>query len=335
MAKIKLSIHCITYNHAPFIRKALDGFVMQKTNFPFEAVIGDDCSTDGTTEIIKEYAAKYPNIIKPIFHNKNTGGQQNYFDVANACSGEYVAMCEGDDYWTDENKLQKQVDFLDSHPECSICFHPVTVKWEDKSEPDSIFPKPKNRFNKEMLNIDDLLKCNFIQTNSCVYRWRFGGKEKLSDVFPQGILPGDYFLHLLHAEKGKIGFIPDNMAVYRKHKGGIWNGCGVTDEWFIRCGLPHIKFCIEMDKRFHTNNFNAIINLTKMTIIAALRQGNFAKLNDIRSYYIDNYNNAIKELSLTSDNRFIKKYRKYKRRFYIVMVITIIELLILSALIIF
>ena len=108
-----VSVCCVTYNHADFIKQTLEGFVTQKTNFPFEVIIADDCSTDGQQDIIKEYAKKYPDIIKPIFHSHNTGSYQNLLDAASACKGKYVAMCDGDDYWTDENKLQKQADFID------------------------------------------------------------------------------------------------------------------------------------------------------------------------------------------------------------------------------
>ena len=101
-----VSIHCMAYNHANYIRECLDGFVKQKTNFPFIAYVGDDCSTDGTTEIIKEYEKKYPDIIKGIYHKKNTKAEGNFFDILKQCKGKYLIFCEGDDYWTDINKLQ-------------------------------------------------------------------------------------------------------------------------------------------------------------------------------------------------------------------------------------
>lgn len=127
----KLSIICITYNQKDYIKQCLDGFIMQKTNFEFVAYIGDDCSTDGTIEIIQEYEQKYPNIIKGIYHNQNVGVNQNLLDVMSKCNTRYVAICEGDDYWTDPYKLQKQVDYLEEHSEYSACFHPVRIKWEN------------------------------------------------------------------------------------------------------------------------------------------------------------------------------------------------------------
>ena len=123
---IMVSIKCLVYNHAPYLRQCLDGFVMQKTNFRFEAIVHDDCSTDGSQEIIKEYAAKYPDIIKPIYetenqYSKHDGSLRRAIDPH--LTGKYIAFCEGDDYWIDPNKLQMQVDYMEEHSECSLCFH--------------------------------------------------------------------------------------------------------------------------------------------------------------------------------------------------------------------
>ncbi len=121
-----VSICCLTYNHAPFIRQCLDGFLMQKTTFPFEILIHDDASTDGTDDIVREYASKYPDIIFPLYEdvNKYTTGYSGQMDLFNykRARGKYIAYCEGDDYWIDPLKLQKQVDFLDTHPDFSVCF---------------------------------------------------------------------------------------------------------------------------------------------------------------------------------------------------------------------
>ena len=122
-----VSVCCITYNHASFIRKCLDGFLMQQTDFPIEILIHDDCSTDGTTEIIKEYAAQYPDLIFPLYEEENQyqQGKAGEIDLYNynRARGKYIAYCEGDDYWTDSLKLQKQVDFMESNPEYSVCWH--------------------------------------------------------------------------------------------------------------------------------------------------------------------------------------------------------------------
>ena len=132
--EIVVSISCITYNHAPYIRQALDGFIMQQTNFRFEVLIHDDCSTDGTDDIIREYATKYPDIIKPLYEEENQyqNGKPHGSAVWNfpRAKGKYIAICEGDDYWTDPLKLQKQVDFLESHPDFSMVFANVRLHYD-------------------------------------------------------------------------------------------------------------------------------------------------------------------------------------------------------------
>ncbi len=283
-----LSICCITYNHAGFIRQTLDGFVMQKTDFDYQIVIHDDASDDGTTEIIKEYAAKYPDLFVPIYQTENqySKGKAPIIDfMLDKLKGKYVAFCEGDDYWTDRSKLQKQVDFLEAHPDFSICFHPVKVVWEDHSREDSIFPTNEFIFNKHVLELEDLLQRNFIQTNSAVYRWDLKKEEWPEKNF----LPRDYMFHLIHAAKGKIGFLDDVMAVYRKHPGGVWNGCGKSDEWFIRCGLLHARFYEIIQNKFGEDQTKKIRSLLNSTCRVLLQHRLFDKLHDLAVEYPDCY----------------------------------------------
>ena len=143
---ILVTIQCLTYNHEPFIRQCLEGFVMQATNFRFEAIVHDDASTDRTAAIIKEYADKYPDIIKPIFEVENQYSKHDGTigrSIRENTHGKYIAMCEGDDYWTDPYKLQKQVDFLESHPDYVMCSHRFNQYIQDKNfleeEKDSTF----------------------------------------------------------------------------------------------------------------------------------------------------------------------------------------------------
>ena len=118
-----VSIVCITYNHEPYLRQTLDSFLMQKTSFAYEIVLAEDCSTDGTRKICKEYAAKYPEKIHYIYRDHNVGYNENEYEAMCAAKGKYIAYCEGDDYWTIPDKLQKQVDFLETHPDYSVCWH--------------------------------------------------------------------------------------------------------------------------------------------------------------------------------------------------------------------
>ena len=122
--KVMVSIVTATYNHAPYITQALDSFLRQKTNFLYEIIIHDDASTDGTTEIVRKYAEKYPNIIHPVLQKENqySKGIDVYDFMLPLIKGKYIAQCEGDDYWCDELKIQKQVDYMEAHPECSFCF---------------------------------------------------------------------------------------------------------------------------------------------------------------------------------------------------------------------
>lgn len=223
MSNIVVAIDCITYNHELYIRDCLEGFVMQKTNFKFVAIVHDDASTDRSAEIIKEYAEKYPDIIKPIFESENQyskrdGTIQRIMNEAiDATGAKYVAMCEGDDYWTDPYKLQKQVDFMEVNLEYSLCFHKVKTLMVNTGE-----------FKEEFLIEDmsgkstilDLANGNYIHTPSVLYRRNKSVQEKYARMMP--CLPGDYVLWMLLAETGDIYKLEDPMAVYR-YGSGIWS----------------------------------------------------------------------------------------------------------------
>lgn len=312
----KVSVLCITYNHARFIRDALDGFVMQKTNFPFEVLIHDDASTDGTADIIREYTEKYPDIIKPILQTENQWSRGVDFIGTFLCPkirGQYVCLNEGDDYWTDPYKLQKQVDFMDAHTDYSVCFHPVRVVWDNGTHPDSIFPSKKHRFNKTTLELSDLLKHNFIQTNSVMYRWR----HDCVSLRPIGILPGDWYLHLLHAQVGKIGFISDIMSVYRRNDGGIWTGAYETDKWFRKCTMPVLNFYKNAQKQFSHDFGTAMADVASGGICAHLRAGDFQSVVDIYEKHPDVWTAATAQLNNKNYSGVYKKYRRYKRLFNI------------------
>ncbi len=242
MKKIKVSIVCISYNQEKYITQALDGFVSQKTNFDFEAIVADDCSSDSTPKIINEYAKKYPNIIKPVLRKKNIGVQANLIDALNRATGDYIALCEGDDFWTDPKKLQLQVDFLEKYPDYSLCFHQVKVFFQNGEEIESIFP---TIVDKEKFTIEELLKDNFIQTNSVMYR------KQTYESIPNNILPVDWYLHLYHAQFGKIGFIDKVMSAYRRHSDSIWWGTRAPDlSFWKKYAQSRINFYDEVNKLF-------------------------------------------------------------------------------------
>ncbi|GMO53896.1 MAG: hypothetical protein Ta2G_12510 [Termitinemataceae bacterium] len=224
--------------------------------------------------LLENTKKKYPSIIKPIYQSENQYSKgvivSNYNFIR--IQGKYVSICEGDDYFTDFNKLQKQFDFLEAHSECSICFHPVNVVFECGEEAPSIFPSPEHRFNKTILTLDDLLERNFIQTNSVMYRWRFTNEDVLN-YFPKNILPGDYYLHLLHAQKGDIGFMDDVMAVYRRHSGGIWwDSYNNLYDLHLKHGLKEIAFFDNVCKNIAPNQddyFNNVFIKNFMCIAGA------------------------------------------------------------------
>lgn len=137
-----LSIQCLVYNHEPYLRQCLDGFIMQKTNFDYEVVVHDDASTDNSASIISEYTRRYPKLIKPIYESENLYsrvGNKISFIINEKCSGKYIALCEGDDYWTDPLKLQKQINFLEANLEYSMCFHNTIEHYEFDEKADRIF----------------------------------------------------------------------------------------------------------------------------------------------------------------------------------------------------
>jgi glycosyltransferase involved in cell wall biosynthesis len=210
-----VSVCMITYNHEAFISQAIEGILMQKANFPIELIIGEDCSNDRTREICLEYQQEYPEIIRILPREKNFGMTPNFVDTLKNCRGKYIALCEGDDYWTDKSKLQKQVDFLEANPDFAICFHRVKVVHENIDK-ESYLSNPNQ---KEVTAFEDLTYGNYIHTLSCVFR------NNLFEDFPYWFkdMPiGDYPLHLLNAQYGKIKFFEETMGVYRIHKGGIW-----------------------------------------------------------------------------------------------------------------
>ena len=307
----RLSVVCLAYNAAPYIRQALDGFLMQKTRFPFEVLIHDDASTDGTADIIREYAERFPDIIRPVFQ------RENQFSKGVAASsaflwplirGKYVAMCEGDDYWTDPLKLQKQADWLDSHPGSAVCFHPVTVHFEDGSRPDSVYPAQKDC--PDGFTFQGLLRHNFMQTNSVVFRWKLKGRE---GEVPTDISPRDWFTNLIHAEKGPIGFLPDVMGVYRRHPGGVWwNASDAPDAFYLRNGLRHLAFYKAVKKRFGYDN-PAAFDLAANTMAAHIRAGNADAAADVVKTYPEYVGRA---LGATEErDRLARELARARRRF--------------------
>jgi glycosyltransferase involved in cell wall biosynthesis len=239
-----VSVITIAYNQERYIREALDGFLKQKASFAFEVLIGDDNSSDSTPEIIQEYADKHPKLIKFTRRANNIGPWENFTDLLKSSKAKYIAICEGDDYWTDNNKLAKQVEFLEHNPSYALCFHQVKVLTEGSIK-QTVFPED---INKKSCTIETLLKRNYIQTNSVVYRRQNYGS------LAKGMMPGDWYLHLYHARFGQIGYIPEVMSVYRRHVGGIWweSDTNLSGLW-KKHGMSHLAMYVELLNMFSIN----------------------------------------------------------------------------------
>jgi len=160
-----VSILMITFNQEKFIAQAIESVLMQRVNFKYEIVIGEDCSTDRTRDIVLEYQEKYSDRIKLLLQGKNAGMHKNFVDTYYACMGKYIALLEGDDYWTDPYKLQKQVDFLEKNPDFAICFHNMQIIYEDEPHLNRI----SNIKQKEITNIKTLARGNYVYTASCIF----------------------------------------------------------------------------------------------------------------------------------------------------------------------
>jgi glycosyltransferase involved in cell wall biosynthesis len=266
-SKPLVSVVVITYNQEKYIRQALDSFIAQQTNFPFEVVIGDDCSTDTTADIIKEYAAKYPDIFRPIYRKKNLGAANNSIQTLKEARGKYIALCEGDDFWTDNNKLQDQVDFLEKNKEYSLCFHTVKVFYENNEEKETIWPNLQVE-DPAKINTIELLKENFIPTNSVMYR------RQSYESLPNNIMPLDWYLHLYHAQFGKIGFVDKTMSAYRRHSNGVWwDSYNDQNSLWNKYGLAFVSMHIELlkicgnnkqqEEIIYNNISSAVINIAR------------------------------------------------------------------------
>ena len=212
-----VSIVCTAYNHAAYLRDALDGFLAQKTDFPVEILVNDDASTDGTAAILREYAHRYPERIRPFYQEKNLYSQGiNLYDAVlyPAARGRYIALCEGDDYWTDPQKLQLQVDFLEAHPEYSACVHNTVTHKTDGSEPDRVlFPREGDRDIPFETVIQGMSYA--FHTSSILAR-----REFLLDppafrevAFRHGFT--DYAVGVWLTLQGRVRFLDRCMSVYR------------------------------------------------------------------------------------------------------------------------
>lgn len=253
---LMVSVDMITYGHEKYIGQAIEGVLMQETNFDFELIIADDCSPDNTSEIVEAIIRNHPkgHRIKYFRHQQNLGMQANGLFALRQCKGKYIAVCEGDDYWTDSLKLQKQVDVLENNPKLTGCFHNSEERyWNDYNKASVLY---LNIDGAREVSLQDMTISNMVPTASIVFRTPVP-EEVFSDIFLN--LPiGDWPLHLLNLRKGNYYYIPQVMSVRHLYLESTW---GMQDE--IR------------NRNIVLNTYDLLINSNwfSLSIIQNLKEG--------------------------------------------------------------
>lgn len=301
--KARVAIKCFVYNHEPYLRDCLEGFVMQQTDFPFVAIVHDDASTDHSADIIREYAAKYPHIIRPIYETENQYSKQNgsltkIMNAAVTATGApYIAMCEGDDYWTDPHKLQKQVDFLDTHSDVGLCYTDYDVcDAKGIIIHNACFANGIN--NTSLSFAEHLLSQGYIAPMTWLYRKTiYNSFQKAQQSVSDGsfVCALEFFLH------SEVYFLNEVTATYRIHEGSASRPLTMAQWIKYRKGVYEIqqRYALESPETSYLLpifKVNEILELLPLALEANLDQ------------YIDEYNNKAAELHLNS-NICVMMYR--------------------------
>jgi glycosyltransferase involved in cell wall biosynthesis len=215
---MEVTVLLTTYNHEKYIGQALDSVLMQKTGFDFEILVLEDCSTDRTQDILREYQIRHPHKIRLRLAARNDCHSSRPFAEAfRAISSPYIALLDGDDYWISSHKLQTQVEFLRAHPDCALCFHNALRVYEDEHRLPLVF---NSQDQKPFPSVEDLWKWNFIA--GCSPMLRKDAVGELPEWYEKALV-GDWPLYILWAEQGKIGYIDEVLGVYRIHQTALWN----------------------------------------------------------------------------------------------------------------
>lgn len=258
-----VTVVCITYGHEKYIAQALDSFLMQKTNFKYKIFVGEDCGTDSTADIVREYAQKYPELIVPFIREKNMGPQRNCLDMCAQAASPYIALCDGDDYWTDEYKLQKQFDYMEAHPQYRYSFAKTEIiageNWAHRSyyranqEGRYIIPDclPNYKLPKPPLHAGDFINDLLVgHTSTLFFRWNY------DIVFPEWFfegVAGDAPLRLMQLGSGEVGYIEDVVSVYRVNETGVFTSYKDRDEMFLKTRMEYVRWMTGILDWYQTN----------------------------------------------------------------------------------
>ena len=307
--EIMVSILCLAYNHENYIADALESFINQKTNFRFEVIVNDDCSTDNTAKIIRQFQKKYPNIIKPIFQTENqySQGKRMIIDIlAPKAKGKYFALCEGDDYWTDKEKLQTQINFLEKNQNFSLCIHNSFKVDYNKKNIGEILPVIENR----ELSCEDFIKGGgaFIATNSIVAPIKYVIKcPKYFDDFSL-----DYMWQIYLSSMGKTYCFAKKMSAYRTGTGISWTDRMLQEpkklaNFYDKLIKKMKEIDEELEFKYHKTFTNKIIEL---------QFNNYYLLDDFEKMKIEPYVSYKKTLPVYVRIKIFFK-SKFPKIFYI------------------
>lgn len=298
-----VSINCITYNHERYIADAIEGFLKQKTDFDYEIIIGDDCSTDKTREIIERYITKYPNKIKLITSQNNVGAHENEKRVFKASTGKYIAICEGDDYWIDENKLQKQIEYMEKNPKCAMSFHNAKLLNDETNTIEGLVSRGENNTKYQT---QDIITGGgaFVATASIVYR-----REIMNDApkwYYESVV-GDYPLQMIASTFGYVYYFKDIMSVYR---------INVRGSWTYENGI--VGKTVEKDKKFKIGMIKMLDNFDSYTNSKYHEEIERAKLPF--KFGLDLINGDLKSIKDSPYEDYFKSFRaKNKLKVYLMM----------------
>ena len=268
-----VTVCCITYNHENLIRQALDSFLMQKTNFKFKVFVGEDCGPDGTADIIREYAEKYPDIIVPFIREENMGAQTNLIDLCNHADSPYIAFCEGDDYWIDEYKLQKQYDYMQAHEDIRMCYTNTEILAPDDWHLNSYYKHNKDGkmiipgctpgFKKKAFyTAADFVVVFPNHTSSAFYRWNYD--LDIPDWYFDGLI-GDTPITIMQMGMGKAVYLPDVTSVYRRSDVGVFMNKSNLDH-FANTRLDYVRLLSGLRAYFNEHFGDALDKLYRYRI---------------------------------------------------------------------